>query len=69
MDFEKFDWKNWLFPTICFFLFCYSMTFVIIYTYASNTDVSLFENAKPQNGVVDIAKFKEEMLKQIKKTN
>ncbi|PAF49965.1 hypothetical protein BKH41_01315 [Helicobacter sp. 12S02232-10] len=69
MDFKKFDLKTWLFPTICFFLFCYGMAFIIIYTYASNTDVSLFGNVKTPAGTTDAVKFREEMMKQIKKIN
>ncbi|PAF42237.1 hypothetical protein [Helicobacter sp. 11S03491-1] len=68
MNFKDFDIKTWFFPTICFILFCYAMVFIIIYTYASNGDVSLFSNTQ-NTGTTDVAKFKEEMMKQIKKVN
>ncbi|PAF52809.1 hypothetical protein [Helicobacter sp. 13S00477-4] len=69
MNFKDFDLKTWFFPTICFLLFCYGMAFIVIYTYTSNADVSLFNNNKTPSGVTDVNKFKEEMLKQIKKIN
>lgn len=69
MGFKKIDFKTWLFPSICFGLFCYGMIFIFIYTYASSENVSLFSTTKSSTNTTDIAKFKEEMVKQIKKVN
>lgn len=69
MGFKKIDFKTWLFPSICFGLFCYGMIFVFIYTYASSEDVSLFSTTKSSTNTTDVTKFREEMVKQIKKVN
>ncbi|MDO7252920.1 hypothetical protein [Helicobacter cappadocius] len=69
MGFQKFDFKTWLFPSVCFGLFCYGMVFIFIYTYSPNEDASLFSNTKNTTNVTDVSKFREEMMKQIKKIN
>ncbi|PAF44299.1 hypothetical protein [Helicobacter sp. 11S02596-1] len=69
MDIKKFDLRTWFFPTMCFFLFCYGMAFLVIYTYTANTNVSLFTNVKTPSETTNVEKFKEEMMKQIKKIN
>lgn len=69
MGFKNIDFKTWLFPSVCFGLFCYGMIFVFIYTYSPNENASLFSTIKSPTNTTDVAKFKEEMLKQIKKVN
>lgn len=69
VDSRIFDLKTWLFPTACFLLFCYAMLFVVIYTYSSNANVSLFSNVKAKPTTTNVEQFKEEMMKQIKKIN
>ncbi|PAF53535.1 hypothetical protein BKH42_05675 [Helicobacter sp. 13S00482-2] len=69
MKFKRFDFRTWLFPSVCFGLFCYAMVFVFIYTYSSNEDASLFGSTKSSTSVTDVSKFREEMMKQIKKIN
>ncbi len=54
------DIKTWIFPTICFVLFCYAMVFVGIFTYHINPNVSLFQNSQTQKVAKDPSAFQQE---------
>lgn len=61
------DIKTWLFPTICFILFCYAMVFVGIFTYHINPNVSLFQNGQIQKKeTATVEDFQREIKKAIK---
>ncbi|AFI06451.1 hypothetical protein [Helicobacter cetorum] len=60
--------KNWLFPTICFFLFCYILLFLIFFMFKnlqSQSFGSIAETGKKQ--VTTPKKFGKELQKQISK--
>ncbi len=59
--------RSWIFPTICFGLFCYAMVFVGIFTYHTNPNVSLFQSGGTQtHHVTDVESFQKELNKKIK---
>ncbi|WP_082942464.1 MULTISPECIES: hypothetical protein [unclassified Helicobacter] len=61
------DVKTWIFPTICFVLFCYAMVFVGIFTYHINPNVSLFQSgSQGQKGTTDIEGFQRELNRVVK---
>ncbi len=60
------DLRSWVFPTICFGLFCYAMVFVGIFTYRINHNVSLFQSGSSQSGTTDVESFQKELNKKMK---
>ena len=62
----KMDVKTWIFPTLCFFLFCYVMVFVGFFTYRVNPNVSLFQE-KGIKGATSLDNLAKEMNKAMKK--
>ncbi len=60
------DVKTWIFPTLCFFLFCYVMVFVGFFTYRVNPNVSLFQD-KGIKGTTSVEGFQKELNKAMKK--
>lgn len=60
------DIKTWLFPTICFILFCYAMVFVGIFTYHINPNVSLFQDGQQRKETTNVENFQREINKAIK---
>ncbi|STO98016.1 Uncharacterised protein [Helicobacter canis] len=59
------DIKTWLFPTICFILFCYAMVFVGIFTYHINPNVSLFQDGQQRKETTNVENFQREINKAI----
>lgn len=60
------DLRTWIFPTICFVLFCYAMVFVGIFTYHINPNVSLFQGGQNHKGATTIESFQRELNKVVK---
>ncbi|MCE3037861.1 hypothetical protein [Helicobacter anatolicus] len=56
------DLKIWFFPSMCFLLFLYGMTFLFIYTYSDNFGRELFEEKKV-NSKIDGEVIKNELKK------
>lgn len=59
---RDFDWKTWLLPSVCFILFLYGMSFVLIYTYNQNFGSALTMEKKPR-GEIDPEAVKREIMK------
>ncbi|GAD18432.1 hypothetical protein [Helicobacter fennelliae] len=60
--------RVWIFPSICFALFCYSMIFVGIFTYRVNPNISLFQSSssQPNNNVTDVEALQKELSKKLR---
>ncbi|MFP6047436.1 hypothetical protein ACLF85_07500 [Helicobacter pylori] len=60
--------KNWLFPTICFFLFCYILIFLIFLMFKSLQSQSFGSVAETgKKSITTTKKFGKELQKQISK--
>jgi len=57
------DIKTWIFPTLCFMLFCYAMVFIGIFTHHTNPDVSLFSETKSSKGTTSIDELQKALNK------